>query len=98
MAEDICQDQGRGRPGTIWLRVCQHSHLADHTLEVLQTRFQMAELGKPVQEVQLEIETIPPKGTCHSCGMVVERLDDTVTCPSWATGPVLWKDDSEMLI
>ena len=28
----------------------------------------------------------------------VERLDDTVTGPSCATGPVLWKDDSEMLL
>ena len=60
--------------------------------------FQMAALGTPVQEVQLEIETIPTKETSLSGGMLVERLDDTVTCPSWATGPVLWKDDSEMLI
>lgn len=58
----------------------------------------MAELGKPVQEVQLEIETIPPKETWLSCGMVVEKLDDTVTCPSWATGPVLWKDEPEVLL
>jgi hydrogenase maturation factor HypF (carbamoyltransferase family) len=49
MAEDICQDQGRGRPGEIRLRVDQHSHLADHTLEALQTRFQMTEkVGCPI--------------------------------------------------
>jgi hypothetical protein len=42
--------------------------------------------------------TMLSKETYLRCGKLVERLDDTLTRPSYAPGPVLWNNETEVTL
>ena len=98
MIDDFSQHQGNGKPAVIRLQISSASHMAGHTLEELQTTFQMATQGTRANAAQLEIITKPIQGICQTCDQQIERQDDTVTCPACGMTQIQWEDLPEVLI
>ncbi len=98
MVDHFSQNQGNGKPVVIRLQISATSHMASHTLEELQTTFQMAAQGTRAKTAQLEIITRSITGICLSCDQQIERQDDMVTCPACGMAKIQWEEPPELLI
>ena len=95
---EVCQSH----PGThltlIRLEISSQSHLANHTAEELQTTFGLAAQGTPAHPATLQIDILPAKGTCQSCGQITKRGPETLICPHCSSGNVFWEDQPELVV
>jgi len=98
MVEEVCQKQPSIRPSVIRIQVSSHSHLADHTVEELQTMFKFVTRGGLAQDAKLEIISKTVTAECHACGARVECHSETFACPCCGSGNLEREESPEVLL
>ncbi|RMH35907.1 MAG: hypothetical protein D6690_07705 [Nitrospirae bacterium] len=68
LMEELAQQQGRGRPVLIRLRVSRDAHLAQHSLHDLQALFRLAAQGTIAERATLSLTLVSTEDTCLRCG------------------------------
>lgn len=97
-AEAICQNHPGTSLSLIRLTISSHSRLASHTPEELQGTFRLATEGTPAYHATLDIQILPAKGTCQSCGQTTERGPEMLDCSHCSSSNVLWEDQPELVL
>lgn len=98
MVEEASLNQPGSIPRLIRLQVSNYSHLADHSVDELQTTFQMAAQGSIAEHAKLEVTHVQVSGHCQSCGRIVQANDERLTCSACGSANLVWQDIPEMLV
>lgn len=98
LVEEACRSHGESQPSVIHLQVASHSHIASHTPDEMQAMFQMAAAGTIAEKARLAIALVSDSGHCQSCGAMVARTQDMLTCPLCESGIVTWGSVPEVLL
>lgn len=68
LMETLAQQQGRGRPVLIRLRVSRDAHLALHAPHDIQAMFRLAAQGTIAEQATLSLTLVSTDDTCLRCG------------------------------
>ena len=98
MVEEVCKKESRITPSIITLQVASNSHLAQHTIEDLQTMFDFVSRNTLAQGAKLAVTTKNVKGTCRTCHTQIDCHPDTVLCPHCSSVEIEKDETPEVLI
>jgi len=98
MVEDVCKKDSRITPSVISLQVASDSHLAQHSLDDLQTMFDFVARNTLAQGAKLAVKTKTVQATCQACQAIVDCEQETILCPSCGSGEMKKDETPEVLI
>lgn len=98
MVEEVCQKESGITPSIITIQVASDSHLAQHTLEDLQTMFNFVARNTLAQGAKLAMTTKKVKATCLTCHTKIDCQHVTLLCPKCGSAELEKDDTPEVLI
>ena len=98
MVEEVCKKDSRIAPSVITLQVASDSHLAQHTLEDLQTMFDFVARNTLAQGAKLAVCKKKVKAICQACKAKIDCLHETVLCPKCGSAEIEKDETPEVLI
>jgi hydrogenase nickel incorporation protein HypA/HybF len=78
--EEALRGAESGKPSIVRLRVSALSHLLSHDLSSLQSAFEIASLGTPLEGATLDIVTAPVTAFCRRCGATSDVSTSGTAC------------------
>jgi hydrogenase nickel incorporation protein HypA/HybF len=88
MIEEVCQKESGIIPSVITLQVASYSHLAQHTVDDLQTMFDFVAKSTLAEGAKLEVTTKVVNATCITCEAKIRCEDETLICPNCGSGEI----------
>lgn len=98
MVEEVCQKESGIPPSIITLQVASDSHLAQHTVEDLQTMFNFVARNTLVQGAKLAVTTKTANAKCRACLTKIKCQQETLLCPSCGSGEIERDETPEVLL
>ena len=98
MVEEVCEKESRITPSVITLQVASDSHLAQHTVDHLQTMFDFVARSTLAEGAKLNISTKAVQATCRICRTKIECQHETLICPTCSSGKIDRDETPEVLL
>ena len=98
MVEEVCEKESRITPSVITLQVASDSHLAQHTVDDLQTMFDFVARATLAKGARLVITTKTVKAICLTCRTKITCQHETLLCPNCGSGEIDRDETPEVLL
>lgn len=98
MVEEVCGKESRITPSVITLEVASDSHLAQHSLEDLQTMFDFVARETLTQGAKLSVTKKTTTAKCQDCQTTMECRQETLICPICESGDIERDETPEVLL
>lgn len=98
MVEEVCPKEAEMIPSVITLQVGSDSHLARHSVDDLQTMFDLVARSTLAEGAELAVTTKTVKAECRTCLTGIECRQETLVCPNCGSGEIDRDETPEVVI